>query len=189
MRNLSDKLLEKYYYISNNTVYDVKYGNKGDCAKKGVSAITDAQTQVLIPCITVKKGNKTEKLFLDNLIDIGDTYDSSTSKFTKNQCKYSGKTLSEFYESECEDVIKEKIESNPSRTYALFNDVKSSLGIPLYMIKGAGYTITGATPIEFTEEYFDGLKKDVVEKQMKLVAEAKANEYGYEIDQLTAKKK
>ena len=187
MKALSNELKEKYYYLKNSVVYDILSTKNDDCGKLGVSAITDANTQVSIPYITVKKGNETPyNLFLDSYIEIGDTYDT---EFKKTSCGDNDKTLAAYYYDECVKEIKRQIRINPTVEYALFNSVKTLLGIPPFMIKNNGYTITGATQIDFTEANFNTYKKAVVEEEALKVANAKANEYNYKATAVTVVKK
>lgn len=190
MKNLSTELKDKYYYLKNGVVYDILSTKIDDCGKLGVSGDSPTADEVKIPYITVKKGNETPYyLFLDPYIEAGDTYDSETKAFKKSSCGESDKTLGTYYNEECVREIKNQIRVNQTADYALFNSVKTMLGIPPYMIKNNGYTITGSTQIDFTEANFDTYKSAVVKEEALNAANAKANEYNYKATDVTIAKK
>jgi hypothetical protein len=187
MKALSTELTKKYYYLKNGVVYSILSTKNDDCGKLGVSGDSPTDDEVKIPYITVKKGNETPyNLFLDTYIEIGDTYDT---EFKKTSCGESDKSLSAYYYDECVKEIKRQIRINPTVEYKLFNDVKTLLGIPPFMIKNNGYTITGATQINFTEANFNAYKKAVVEEEALTAANNKANEYNYDATAVTVVKK
>ena len=189
MKNLSTELKDKYYYLKNGVVYDILSTKIDDCGKLGVSGDSPTADEVKIPHIKVKKGNETPYyLFLDPYIEAGDTYDSETKAFKKSSCGESDKTLGVFYNEECVREIKNQIRVNPTASYELFNDVKTMLGIPPYMISGNSYSITGSTQINFTEAKFDEYKGAVVEEEALKAANAKANEYNYKATSVTVEK-
>jgi len=188
MKNLSNVLKDKYYYLKNGVVYDILSTKNDDCGRLGVSGDSITSDEVKIPYITVKKDGEEDEyyLFLDTYIEIGDTYGT---EFKKTSCGETDKSLSAYYYDECVKEIKRQIRINPTAEFKLFNDVKTLLGIPPFMIKDNGYTITGATQIDFTEDNFNAYKKAVVEEEALTAANNKANEYNYNATDVTVVKK
>jgi hypothetical protein len=191
MKNLSNVLKEKYYYLKNGVVYDILSTKNDDCGKLGVSGNSPTADEVKIPYITVKKDGEEDEyyLFLDAYIEIGDTYNTESNEFKKTSCGEEDKTLPTYYYDDCVKEIKRQIRINPTAEFKLFNDVKTLLGIPPFMIKNNGYAITGATQIDFTETNFNTYKKAVVKEEALTAANNKANEYNYEATDVTVKKK
>jgi hypothetical protein len=57
-----------------------------------------------------------------------------------------------------------------------------ALKIPRYMIAGQGYTVTGVTQFNFTEEFLNGKKDKVVQEEVQKAAEDRANIFDYTVD-------
>jgi len=131
-------------------------GSIGCDGKLGVSSVTESDKEVLIPSFTAD--GKT--YYLDVLLGIGDKLDGDTLKHSN--CDGTLTTLPEYYRSICIDEIDNEIRRNPQATFELYNNVPSSLGIPLYMLKGHG-SVSGIEQINFTEAFFDEHKKRMFE--------------------------
>lgn len=181
MRTLNETVLARYFHFKDNVLYNIDY-TIGCDGKLGVSSVTEATKEVLIPSFTAD--DKT--YYLDVLLKDGDKLEGDVLKHAN--CDGSLITLAEYYRNLCIEEIDNEIRRNPQATFELYNNVPSSLGIPLYMLKGHG-SVSGIEQINFTEAFFDEHKKDVVKKECLKVAEAKANEYSYAINTLTVKKK
>lgn len=180
MKALNQTVLPLYYHFKDGVIYLID-GSIGCDGKLGVSSVTESDKEVLIPSFTAD--GKT--YYLDVLLGIGDKLDGDTLKHSN--CDGTLTTLPEYYRSICIDEIDNEIRRNPQATFELYNNVPSSLRIPLYMLKGHG-TVSGIEQINFTEAFFDERKKDVVKNECLKVAEVKANEYSYAINTLTVDK-
>ena len=150
MRNLNKTLQNKYYHFNGEVLYKID-GDASCGGKLGVSAITDSTKQVLIPSF-IADG---ERYFLDSLIAVGDKYASGAFKHVA--CDGTESTLYDYYNALCVEEVETQIRVNPSYTYEIFNNVKSALNIPLYMIKGCGTVSGGITQIDFTSSFFDAV--------------------------------
>ena len=192
MKALVTKIGEIYFYIQDGTIYKISSKNDDEeCAKKGVETPT-ADTEVQVPSIVVTKDEEETKYFLVDYITSGDKYDNGFTKHPHTE-PAGGQSIAEYYKALCEEEIKKAIENNPTASYKLFENNKSLLGIPLFMIAGEGYTVDGVDQVTFNEEVYNGIKEPLAQKAAWEAANKKANEYGYEVtlevEDLTIEKK
>jgi hypothetical protein len=181
MKALVTKIGEIYFYIQDGTIYKISSKNDDEgCAKKGVEIVKDANTEVQVPSIAVTKGEEETKYFLVDYITNGDKYDNGFTKHPHTE-PAGGQSIAEYYKALCEEEIKKAIENNPTASYKLFENNKSLLGIPLFMIAGEGYTVDGVDQITFNENVYNTIKKPLAQKAAWEAANKKANEYGYEV--------
>jgi hypothetical protein len=183
METLKTIIGEVYFYILDGVVFNVlSYSNGDTCVRKGVSAVTDADKEVLVPSFTVKKDRKTTTYYLSNLISDGDKYDGAS--FTKHPDAEigGGENINTYYNTLCKEQIKNAIKGKPAADFDFFNGNKKLLGIPEFMISGAeGYTVTGVSQITFTKAEFDKAKKEVAQSEALKAADSKAREFGYKV--------
>ena len=180
MKALVTKIGEIYFYIQNGTIYKISSKNDDEeCAKKGVETPT-ANTEVQVPSIVVTKDEKETKYFLVDYITSGDKYDNGFTKHPHTK-PAGGQSIAEYYKALCNEEIKKAIENNPTATYKIFENNKSLLGIPLFMIAGEGYTVDGVDQITFNEEVYNSIKKPIAQKAAWDAADKKAREYGYKV--------
>ena len=199
MQTLYTIVNKVYFYINGGIVFNISSDDNGDeCAKKGVSAITDVNKQVLIPSFTVSKDGNTTKYFLDEFISDGDKYENN--KFEKHEHTKvgekeigSGKTIQNYYEALCNENYKNAIAYRPSADFDFFNKNKYLLNVPMFMLSSEGYTIAGGVnQIEFTEAKFNETKNEVVQSEAYKAAQNKAKQFNYKVtstqEQLTVEK-
>lgn len=180
MKALVTKIGEIYFYIQDGTIYKISSKNDDEeCAKKGVETPT-ANTEVQVPSIVVTKGEEKTKYFLVDYITNGDKYDNGFTKHPHTK-PAGGQSIAEYYKALCNEEIKKAIENNPTATYKIFENNKSLLGIPLFMVAGEGYTVDGVGQITFNEEVYNSIKKPLAQKAAWDAAEKRAKEYGYEV--------
>lgn len=192
MKALVTKIGEIYFYIQDGTIYKISSKNDDEeCAKKGVETPT-ADTEVQVPSIVVTKDEEETKYFLVDYITSGDKYNNGFTKHPHTKLA-GGKSIAEYYKALCEEEIKKAIENNPTASYKLFENNKSLLGIPLFMIAGEGYTVNGVGQVTFNENVYNSIKKPFAQNAAWEAANKRANEYGYEVTlkvkDLTIKKK
>ena len=127
--------------------------------------------------------------FLENFIEVGDKYvDNDFTKSCLND--EANKTVEGYFKEQCENLIKSTIASNPKMTYETASGITSIFGIPDFVLAQNGYTVTpNSVVINLTKTAFDNYKKSVVEEECKKVANAKANEFDYEVNNLTVREK
>ena len=183
MEALKTNIGEVYFYILDGVVFNVlSYSNGDTCAKKGVSAVTDADKEVLVPSFTVKKDEKTTTYYLSNLISDGDKY--AGGSFTKHPDTEigGGENINTYYNTLCKEQIKNTIKGRPAADFDFFNENKNLLGIPEFMISGAeGYTVTGVSQITFTKAAFNTMKEEVVKSEAWKAGNSRANDFGYKL--------
>ena len=186
MKTLSTSYISQFYYINTGVIFNIKEYDDGDPCATDSNSISGN-----IPSITVTNTgvttSKTEKLYLDVYIEDGDTYSSNT--FKKTIHKLSGeetpaetsKTFQEYYKDLCEKEIEEGILTNINEDYDWFINHLDVLGVPKFMIKGQGYTVTGVAQFDFTEDYLNTKKLKVVQEQVQIAAEKRAAVFDYKV--------
>jgi hypothetical protein len=192
MESLKTNIGEIYFYIKNGVVFDIHSYNDGDeCARKGVSAVTSQDKEVLVPSFTVTEkisdGDEEEKTvtttyFLQNFISDGDTY--SNNKFAKDESVNpgGGEEISVYYKTLCEEQIKNAIKRKPAADFEFFINHKELLGIPPFMLTNTDvYTVTGVDTITFDENYFNATKESVVKSEAWKAGNSRAKDFGYEL--------
>ena len=206
---------KKYYMLSNTSpraVYDISV-SKPQVEEGFVVRGYDTDTDDLLPRIKVyKEGNDVVYYYLDLYIQDGDTYDDSTSAFTKQYYKknygLSGETITgrtmelvstsaytDYLMYLCREQIKQNILDYPYYTFNDFNLNKSLLGVPEYVISGNGYSVSGTNCtgcdytnvelIEFTPETYDELKKTAMYDVIYEQSSNIASKYNCKISGLT----
>ena len=198
MDTLSTSYIRQFYYVSDTgTIFDIKgYGRDGD-----VCVIDSATIKDKIPYIQVQKGTDAttkKKYFLDNYIEDGDTYNMKEGdQQTPNgmfKKKIHAKTSANekyvsfpaYYKQLCEKQVKKAVLSNFDRNSKWFMDNLEMLGIPQYMISGAGYSITASTAISqidvlINDTKLTAYKKTVAEEEVTNAAKVMAESLGYEL--------
>jgi hypothetical protein len=194
MESLKTNIGEIYFYIKNGVVFDVHSYNDGDeCVRKGVSAVTSQDKEVLVPSFTVTEkisdGDEEEEektvtttYFLQNFISDGDTY--SNNKFAKDESVNpgGGEEINVYYKTLCEEQIKNAIKGKPAADFEFFNNHKELLGIPPFMLTNTDvYTVTGVDTITFDENYFNTTKESVVKSEAWKAGNSRANDFGYKL--------
>ena len=183
MVTLKTSLGTIYFYIKDSVIFNISSNNNGDvCAKKGVSGGGDIQPdEVKVPFIEVTETNTSiiTNYFLTNLISDGDAYSSDT--FYHHCDEGTAKTIPQYYEQLCKEQIVKSIINNPTKEFDYWSTHKQYLGIPMWMIKGEGYTVSGITQITFNESYFNTVKNEVVQEQAYNAAQNMANRFGYKV--------
>ena len=191
MISLKTSLGNVYFYIKGTVIYKISSKDDGtSCAYKGVSGNPSSDNEVVVPQIIVTNNETSAETtyYLTNLISVGDEYSANT--FIKQSCESSVAPIAvkEYYEQLCEEQIKKSIINNSTKEFDYWNEHKNLLGIPMWMIKGEGYSISGANQIDFKDTYFNDLKKEVARDQAYNAAENIAKIFGYKVKTLTVQK-
>lgn len=186
MKTLSTSYISQFYYVKTGVIFNIKEYDDGDPCATDSNSISGN-----IPSISVTNTgvtpNKTEKLYLDVYIEDGDTY--SNKEFKKTIHKLSGgetpaetsKTFQKYYEDLCEKEIENGILTNIDKDYDWFTNHLDVLGVPKFMIKNKGYTVTGVTQIDFTKAYLTTKKNKVVQEEVQNAAEKRAAVFDYKV--------
>ena len=186
MKTLSASYISQFYYVKTGIIFNIKEYDDGDPC-----AIDSNSISGNIPSITVTNTgvtpSKTEKLYLDVYIEDGDTY--SSNAFKKTIHKLSGgetpaetsKTFQAYYEDLCEKEIENGILTNIDKDYDWFKRNLYALGVPKFMIKGKGYTVTGVSQIDFTKAYLTAKKNKVVQEEVQNAANKRAAVFDYKV--------
>jgi hypothetical protein len=181
MVTLKTSLGTIYFYIKDSIIFNISSNNNGDvCAKKGVSG-NPQSNEAKVPFIQVKPTDSSAvtNFFLTDLISDGDAYSSDT--FYHHCDEGTAKTIPQYYEQLCKEQIVKSIINNPTKEFDYWVEHKQYLGIPMWMIQGEGYTVTGITQITFNESYFNTVKNEVVQEQAYNAAQNMANRFGYKV--------
>lgn len=189
MESLKTNIGEIYFYIKNGVVFNVLSYNNGvdSCVRKGVSAVTHDDKEVLVPSFTVVKKISNEKsattvYYLSNYISDGDTYASGTFSKDESVKPGAGEGINTYYTTLCKEQIKSAIKGRPAADFEFFNKNKNLLGIPEFMISGAeGYKVTGVSQITFTKADFNTMKEEVVKSEAWKAGNSRANDFGYKL--------
>lgn len=181
MKNLSDNYIDQVYYVKSKVIFSIIPYDDGDACAVKASDVKDS-----LPKITVKKGSeKASTLYLDVYIEDGDTYDSTADvafKKTIHGKKDSSSAFTDYYKDLCEKEMESGILANFREDYDWFMDNLDALKIPKYMIAGQGYTVTGVTQFNFTEDFLNEKKNKVVQEEVQKAAEDRANIFDYTVD-------
>lgn len=174
MKKLNGSVSEKYAYVKNGVIFDIKtYDNGDSCAVKMSVDNVDS--------ITVDRN----KLYLDSYIENGDAY--ADGKFKKRIHSEDANeeivvTLTEYYKMDCEADIASALVEQYYNTYGDFTNNLSMLGVPEYMIVQGGSTVTPeSVQVNFTESYYNDTKLNEVKKRVLQAAKDTANHYGYKL--------
>ena len=185
MKNLSTSYISQYYYVNTGVIFNIKSYDDGDPCAIYSNSISGS-----IPSITMSKGDEIQKLYLDVYIEDGDTYKSNVFKKTVHGEVEESVTFTEYYRRLCEKEMEKGILNNIGEDYAWFENNLSVLGIPMYMIEGQGYTVTGVSQFVFNEETLNAKKLKVAQEQVQEAAEKRADVLGYKVtNQVTLEKK
>lgn len=179
MKKLDTKATNKWFFIKDCVIFDIKESDYGDsCAVQG--------TDDTIPCITVmKEQSGTEsRYFLDSLVKNGDKCDTASTPYTFTKTIHGASpegsaTLSEYYRTLVIQAIKLFVKANFKKGY---DDIKRLLvvnGIPAWCLSGEGYSAEGFDQVDFTEELFNQLKDKIVWEETTEAARKVAEGYGY----------
>ena len=176
MKDLNKKVIEKYAYVKNGVIFEIKSYDNGDaCAV----AINDETT----PYVTVNNA----KLYFNDYIEDGDTYTISNgfkkTIHSENEELDKEVTYQNYYRTLCEEVIANTIISNYSLEYSDFVSDLSCFGIPTWMfVQDPNHsTVEGIDKIDFTETYYNSLKEDKIKDLIFESASNTANKYGYKL--------
>jgi len=177
MKTATTNAKEMYIYVKDGVIFKVLLNDNGDrCAVKVDSANTPSFK------VTPKGSTETINYYLSDLIEAGDKYSSGTFIKTIHKSDDSedeSSTYANYYYNECLKVVKKKILDNFNVEYGDLN--MNNLGVPSYMIKQNGDTVTGMTQIDLSETNFNNwLKEGVAELALKS-AKATANAYNFNV--------
>ena len=186
MKTLSSSYISQFYYVKSNVVFNIKKYNDGDPCAIDSNSISGNIPSISVTNTSVTP-NKTEKLYLDVYIEDGDTYSSNV--FNKTIHELSGgetpaetsKTFQKYYEDLCEKEIENGILTNIDKDYDWFTKHLDALGVPKFMIKGQGYTVTGVTQFDFTKAYLTTKKNKVVQEEVQNAAKKRAAVFDYKV--------
>lgn len=187
MKTLSVSYISQFYYInSTGTIFNIEGYNNGDPCAVDSSSISGN-----IPSISVTNTgvtpSKTEKLYLDVYIEDGDTYSNNEFKKTIHKLNNAeppaetSKTFQKYYEDLCDKEIENGILTNIDKNYDWFKRNLYALGVPKFMIKGEGYTVTGVSQIDFTKAYLTAKKNKVVQEEVQNAANKRASVFDYKV--------
>ena len=194
MEALNTSLGKIYFYIKDSVIFDIKGYDNGDvCAKKGVPATTTDPKEVKVPSFVVKDlaTSSDTTYFLTNFIADGDSYVNNAFK-KHNDTTADAISIYKYFENRCEETVKAAIKNYPKEELSFFNENKKLIGIPPFMFKNNGYTVSSEiTQIDLNAN-FDTWKKEVVQQEAWNAANYRANDFNYEvtsnIDDLTVAK-
>jgi hypothetical protein len=183
MEQLKKDYLKQYYYVNNGVIFNIKKYNDGDdCAVYAESVSGN------IPSIEVtEKPQEGEtstpyKLYLDLYIADGDSYSGNVfKKKIHSDGETSQITFQEYYKTLCEKEVYINVLRFFEKDFDWFNNNLYVLGIPMYMLSGQGYTVTGITQISFTASYLSTLKDKIAKDEATKAAKNKAKELGYKV--------
>jgi hypothetical protein len=184
MEQLKKDYLKQYYYVNNGVIFNIKkYDDGDDCA------IYSEDIKDNIPYITVKKqvqeGETSEpyKLYLDIYIADGDDYAENTfkKKIHPTEGTTSKVTFQEYYKTLCENEVYLNVLRYFEKDFTWFSKNLNVLGIPMYMISGQGYQVTGIKQIQFDASYLSTLKDTIAKEETKKAAEKTAKSLGYKL--------
>lgn len=209
MKNLNSTVNKKVIYIKNEVIFKIdNYDNGDECAME----LNDSNVPYLH--VSYKKGSGesattvTQKLYLDNYIEVGDKYTSGdavtiSNRFQKTIHKYkddieqageSSANLFDYYKMDCENQIGNAIIDQYYNTFEDFENGNTAemLGIPNFMLDKSYYVSGGVGSqvvslgdyqINFNKDYYNAQKKARVEKLVLKSAQQTADKYGYKITQ------
>jgi hypothetical protein len=186
MESLKTTIGTIFFYVENGIVFNISTVSDGKThALKGVSGNLDTEKEALVPSFTVTKNDKTTRYFLTNFIDDGDSYESTVFKKDPHvdggTVEEEPATIPQYYKNLCEIQIKKSILERPTADFDFFDEHKEMLGIPLFMLNGEDYTVSGVEQITFNESYFDNAKEDVVKSEVWKAGNGRAHNFGYEL--------
>ena len=195
MEALNTSLGEVYFYIKNGLIFDIKnYDNGDECAKKGVSSITNSDKDVAVPFFKVTETESQEitNYFLTNFITDGDSY-SDGSFYKHNDESQNAISIYKYFEKRCEETVKAAIKNYPQEELNFFKKNKNVLNIPPFMIKDNGYTVSSEVSQINLDTKFNTWKKEVVQQEAWNAANNRANSFNYKVtlnvEELTVEKK
>jgi hypothetical protein len=171
--------INQCYFVKDNVIFEIHSGSSSSdpCAKCADSIKAN------LPSFTVKDSTgKENTMYLDIYIKDGDKYVSN--KFKKTIHSSTGETEMEFqayFKKLCEDEIYNDVLSHFDKNFTWFSKHLNALGVPLYMIAGKGYTVTGVEQITFNSSYLTTLKNKIVKDEVKKAADSKSDEFGYKL--------
>lgn len=180
MKKLDTKAANKWFFIKDNVIFDIKTSNQGDsCAVQG--------TDGTIPSIKVTKnsGETETSYFLDSLVKDGDKCDTASTPYTFTKTIHGARpeesvTLSEYYRTLVIQGIKLIIKVNFKKDYDKVKNLLVINGIPAWCLVGKKYTVEDFEQVDFTEEFFNQIKDEIVWEEATEAARKVAAGYGYE---------
>lgn len=181
MKKLDTKAANKWFFIKDSVIFDIKASNQGDsCAVQGTGGT--------IPCITVtKEQDGTESsYFLDSLVKDGDKCDTASTPYVFTKTIHGASpeesvTLSEYYRTLVIQGIKLIVKVNFKKDYDEIKKLLVGNGIPAWCLSGEGYSAEGFDQVDFTEEFFNQIKNEIVWEEATEAAKKVAAGYGYEV--------
>jgi hypothetical protein len=178
---LTISVAERYAYVKENVIYDIRF-SKSDNNDICIRTIDTNST----PYIIVNG----VKYYFINYISDGDMYfpnqEDGFKSFKKTIHGNLDKTVTyqDYYYALCEEQIANAIVSNYTYTYDDFVADICKLGVPEFMIKINGqtcYEVQKIEQIDFTEEYYNEVKKRKVREMALDAAQKIANMYGFDV--------
>lgn len=178
MRQPTVYYINQCYFVKDNVIFEIHSGSSSSdpCAKCADSIKAN------LPSFTVKdSAGKENTMYLDIYIKDGDKYVSNKFKKTIHTDTETEMTFQEYFKALCEDEIYNGVLNHFDKNFTWFNTHLNALGVPMYMITGQGYTVTGVQQITFNETYLNNLKDKIVKDEVKKAADSKADEFGYKV--------
>jgi hypothetical protein len=186
MKQLSKNFIKQAYLVKDDVIFNINSISKDmdACAVK-VETPEDAEK---LPKLTVRKADESEAdpevFFLDCYIADGDKYNTN-SGFTKvihGEAPEDEVSFEKFYVSEIEGTLKSFINRYFTKEFTWLNENISKSKVPAYAFKDSGYTVDEEefTQIEFTEEYVNKVKEEIVKEAVLDAAHKKLDFYNYE---------
>ena len=153
MEKLLTNSLKLYYYVANNTIFNISNTNinQDPCAKLcgNGGTVRDESGSTKLPYIIYTDTTRDESTdvgyWLQSLIDDGDEYKDNKFKKLNHELSDTKQTYIEYFKFLCEKEIKSVLLANPSTKIdttvpdSLISQMKSV--IPEWMVKDNGYTL------------------------------------------------
>lgn len=179
MKKLDTKAAKRWYFIKDSVIFDIKASNQGDsCAVQG--------TDGTIPSIKVTKNSGETLFYLDSLVKDGDKCDTASTPYVFTKTIHGASpeesvTLSEYYRTLVIQGIKLIVKVNFKKDYDEIKKLLVGNGIPAWCLSGEGYSAEGFDQVDFTEEFFNQIKNEIVWEEATEAAKKVAAGYGYEV--------
>lgn len=197
MINLLKETTKRYYFVKDKVIFDIKsvYNGNDSCAIKLGGDNNDILPSIKVT--DVADGLETE-YFLDVFITDGDIFNGSgsTPTFLKTvhvQPEEAKIPFCDYYKQLCEEQLKSSVLNYYNLDYSWFKENIEKLGIPAWMVKDKGYTVTSKDnpnfeQINFTEDYLDSIKEESVKEAAFNAANNVTKKYGYKVTDVIIQK-
>ena len=160
--------INQCYFVKDNVIFEIHSGSSSSdpCAKCADSIKGNLPSIIVKDNSITRQGYTGDTLYLDIYIKDGDKYVSG--KFKKTIHSSSGETemtFQEYFKKLCEDEIYNGVLNHFDKDFTWFNNHINALGVPLYMISGNGYTVTGVEQITFNSDDLTTWKNKIVKEK------------------------